>query len=104
MEETMMLLIFLVFVVIMTAMIGGFIVRARSAHRGSDAVGLKELEDRIRKAVEQANEPLRRELRDIRSEVEALQPARKRLEGGAVHETPLLAERRAESEEPRRLS
>lgn len=102
MEEEIALLMFLSFVVIMTALIGAFIVRVKSARRSADAVGLKELEERIQKAIEQGNAPVFRELREIRSELESLHPARKRLDGGAVHETPLLAsggELRSEDDE-----
>ncbi len=95
MEEVFFVVFFFAFVIIMTAMIGAFIVKAKSAkHSAADSsVGLRELEERIQKAVESANEPLRKEIHQLRNELESLQPRQKKLEGGAIHETPLLAER-----------
>ena len=97
-SELISLVVFLVFIVVMTAMIGGFVVRAKTRGKSGDAasIGVGELEERIRRAVEAANEPLRREIKQLRSELDELETKPRKLPGGALHDPGLLAERGGE--------
>ena len=67
-EEVKIVFLLLVFIVAMTAVIGAFIVRTKTgkSETGDSSVGLRELEERIQKAVEVANEPLRQEIHRLR--------------------------------------
>ena len=98
-DEIKIIFLLLLFVIAMTAVIGAFVVRTKTgkSETGDTSVGMRELEERIQKAVETANEPLRQEINRLRGELESLQPRQKKLEGGAIHETPLLADRGREA-------
>ena len=86
------MVIFLFFVVVMTAIIGGFVTRARTAQAGKqrDSIQISELETRIKEAVRVANEPLRHEIKQLRMELDAIEPKRRKLEGGALSDPTLL--------------
>ena len=84
--------IFLIVVVILTA-IGGMLVKSRTLKKYSEpsSIGLGELDERIRTAVQEANEPLRKEIRLLREELKVLQPKQRKLDGGALQDPGLLA-------------
>lgn len=103
-EEVFSLVLAAVFFTwLLTYLIMRTISKARLSARGEGekpgSVGVGELEERMKRAVETANEPLRREIRQLRGELDELQPRRKKLEGGAISEPGLLAERREPGDE-----
>ena len=86
-EELVFLILFVGFMVwLVTYLVMKSMNKARmSGQKAPDkSVGLGELEERIERAVESANEPLRREIRQLRRDLEEVQVRGKKLDGGAI--------------------
>lgn len=96
MDEVLIVAIVFGSMVAIVSMIVNGVMRSKGIARTKQdgAMGVTELEERIRRAVHEANEPLRKEIASLRGAVEEITPAQRRLEGGALHDPGLLAEGR----------
>lgn len=101
MDEVLIVAIIFGSMVAIVSMIINGVLRSKGVSRTKQdgAMGVTELEERIRRAVLEANEPLRRELAQVREAMEEMSVPRRRLEGGAIHDPGLLAEGRGGSRE-----
>lgn len=100
MDEVLIVAIVFGSLVALAAMIVNAVMRVKGAQgsagaSGGEAMSVRELEQRIRQAVEEANEPLRLQIQSLQSSLEAAkEPKQRKLEGGALHDPGLLAEGR----------